>query len=152
MWPKNKQKKNVLNKTDLEPILKNKYTFPLSKLKKKRVSVGIMCLGLSNSKRGALTLKNTFLSMGMQSSWKHTLENNFHSVVVHGVKEGKDNWRILFHMFTENSLLLLVILHSFLPSMHLSLFLSLSHIVVLIGVLLVSFHVVPINEWLYPLL
>lgn len=86
-----------------------------------------MYLGLSNSKRGALTLKNIFLLMGMQSSWKHTPENNFHSVVGHWVKEGKDNWRLLFHMFTEYSLLFLVILHSFLPFRHCSHSLSKPH-------------------------
>lgn len=37
---------------------------------------------------------------------------------------------------------------------HLPLFFSLylSHIVVLIGILLIPFHVVPVNKWLYPLL
>lgn len=63
-------------------------------------------------------------------------------------KNWNEEFRVLREVndVTENSLLL-----SFLPSLiypsH-----SLSHIVVLIGILLIPFHVVPVNKWLYPLL
>lgn len=135
-----------------EPKFENKYFF--SSLKKEKTEQYLCVFHVRALSEALRNMDNTLFSMGMQSigsqdPWQKTLWSSSHSHVGRWVED--DNVNIHWSKgFRDRSLRRAFIQTG--PCAFFCFFVSLGHVVVLVGVLLVTFHIVPVNKRLYPLL